>query len=525
MNWEPVYQKFEDNWINHFYGLSIADNIPYFLDNIKINHEAIAFVCFKTKEEVMEQIEKVGGVSQKVGLAVGDTPVTKKAQYSLEENDIIYCTTGKMRNIALKLIKSKRANLMGAIFVCSWDAYDPNAYIIANIIYNNNLNNCMLALLSTSRWCHLPLLHVPQTECPKDSVRIQYFDNRDTITTYTNRIKQPAVLYGSMKGVTNSLVTHATRPAYYDCKYIFDTLTDEKGKPISKFLSDIRADSIQEGTVIRCVTEERFNELRDNDKITNFKGLDDAIIYLLHNKLDPTTYLGKNHPKDEITNVLDMIKDLNLEKGDPGRIITLQLGAIPGVFYLKWLRTIESHKAKNDRDVYIAGLIACLIGNRPTDYAPLTSYEKFAGRNDIETMCNMWSSLILSHSGPFWLWKNSDSLINMWCNVNGFYDVPIKRLVNKMKKMCLNLEGKPNLFHDIKTAELNKAIGILVDLYKYKDVSKNTVFESVPIKVKTLPTKIHPIIKHDKTIYMYIRYTNLVVPDIKAENVDLFYGM
>jgi hypothetical protein len=459
-------------------------------------------------------------------LAVGDVPANKKAQYNLETNSVIYCTTGKMRNIAMKLLKSDQASRIGAIFICSWDVYDPNAYIISNIVYNNNLSDCILALLSTSRWCHLPLLHLPQTECPKEDLRIQYFDSRDTITTYTNRIKKKAILYGSMKGVTNVLVTHAIRPAYYDCEYVFDTLTDEKGKPISKFLSDIRADSITKGTVIRCITEEQYNALRNRDEITNFKGLDDAIIYLLHNKLDPTVYLGPNHPKDEIKTIIDMIKNLKIDKpGDLGRIITLQLGALPGVFYIRWLRTINSSKPQTERDVYIPGLIACLIGNRPSDYAPLTSYQKFAGRNDIETMCKMWSSLILSHSGPFWIWKNPDSLINMWCKINNFYDVPVKRLFNKVKRMCLNFEGKSNLFNDIKTPELNKAIGILTDLYKTKDVTKGTIFESVPILSKTLPKKIHPIIQHDKTVYMYVNYTNLTMPEIKADNVELYYGL
>ncbi|CAH6419596.1 Hypothetical protein POVR2_LOCUS102 [uncultured virus] len=411
----------------------------------------------------------------------------------------------------------------GWIIIESWDKYDANAYAVAGLARQHT--TAPITLVSYSKWSHLPYNDSTSVFEANKDIDVSYV--KTSISSLASTISEESMYYGREGDFAPLRVRGGVyQPTLaYNSKIhiVVDTLRDTKGRPISKHTSDMRLGSISSGLVYRLGTEAEFAALKDRDPLRVDSSLDEAVIRLKHADLDVYSVLGNNHPQDEIKKILATIEKSGLANKDLDTVIRLRMGISSGLFYVSW----TGRGRTSERDRYIAGLIGALIEHPPTYYAPIAAFKPFVGRNDIETLCNVWASLILSHSGPFWSWKR-EAHISFWCKDNGFNLPAIQKLITNMKRVCLGMKGDIGLFDNIKTQELNIATEVLVEIDRSRQKTNIKWDRSSALPAQSLihNADILPVLAHGKTLDIYIDKRRLFIKTaIKAESLDLFYGL
>lgn len=521
----------QENRLVFAYGPSIDISALRILNAIQAYSTGTVFYAFKTNHEARRAYDaEVTAGELNVGLAVGDTPLHATPTYDIYSNRLVFCTTGKLRNIILEQIRREQLGVIGWVMIRSWEEYDANAYVVANLV-RKYCPDSSIILLGYSEWSYLPYDDSVAVPVPLPQVRVEYVKKIALLPHATDHpemlLKLPRTIFygpegslGNLRGKVRRLPEPIVVP---DAEAVIDTLKSNKSKPISKHTADIRADSIQEGIVYRLSTEEEFNALRSRDPIKTDSSLQEAIVHLRRSGIDPLSMLGPKHPQDEVKRIEASLGTADLSNSDLDKIVSLRLGIAPGIFYVSWTGRFGS----GERNRYIPGLIASLIKRPPSALAPLESYKKFAGRNDIETLCNVWSSLLLSHSGEFWSWKGTRHVAR-WCEANGFHLAAITELLADMTRVCLGMKGDVHLFGNIRTHELNAATDIFIQIEDRR--SKSSVPKNrhniLPSLYSVATEDILPILSHGNSLEIYVdRNHHLSKTPIRAEPVDLFFGM
>lgn len=490
----------------------------------------VVFYAFKTNARARASYNMVidyEGLNPQYGLAVGDTPLHAPLEYNIYDNEVIFCSTGKLRNILCEQISRRRVSMFSWVMIDSWDQHDDNAYVVANLARKHT--QASVTLLSCSKWAPLPYNDSVVVELPHLEIEIVYHTKPLATVAPTSGEPFEHVFYGpdSAVGPLRGKVEVHSDPIYRErATVIYDTLKSGRGsKPISKHTSDVRADTIRQGVVYRLGSRAEFDALRARDPVRAGDYLDEAVLYLQRSGVDPLEAFGPNYPAEDVKRASAMYSETKLNDDALDKIVSLRMGVSSGLFYVNWTQK----RGGSSRSRYIGGLIAALIEHAPSTYASLDAYTEFVGRNDIETLCNMWSSLILSRSDAFWSWEREGPILN-WCKVHDFNRDAILRLVVNMKRVCLGMQGELGLFDKIKTDELVLASELLQDLASRRAVVGGSKWDTSKLlpSNRAVPSvsNVIPVLSHGKVLDIYLdKSQKLIKPPIQAESVSIFYGL
>ncbi len=477
-----------DNSYSHIYGpsatqrtLHLADVIIHQSDDVKL-----IFVCFRRKASAIYLYESKKG-NKLYGLATGDCE-----SYDLTLNKVIYSTTAKFRNI----LADNPPHLLDRlhwVFIDSWDNYDINSYVITGLIRQHNRGSVKthIVFLSTSKYTEISSVDIPSFEIPNEDVEIKTTKlNADSLI---NDLNDTAIYYGFKppgRYNDNSLVTEVTYLSTSEHAHVvIDSLHNNRSIPITKVIADLRADSIMSGTVYRMINKKTYESLKNNTPITNYVGLQQAVVFLMWKNISLKVLPIKYDPEVEA-----IVKDLEgFTLAELGRMAGLGIGVLANKFRTKWLNKIGF----TNRDKYISSIVTCLIDDIPETYGPLDSYFPFIGRNDIETMFNMWNNLISSTDVPFYEWNDRRGIVGKWSRANNFNPDKISELVKKASNL-FTLAERPNwieLFSSISTKELNNVTLLLKEIIdpvmpRAEHITQTKTVSKQPTKtVSKQPTK------------------------------------
>jgi hypothetical protein len=201
-------------------------------------------------------------------------------------------------------------------------------------------------------------------------------------------------------------------------------------------------------------------------------------------------------------------------------IMWSKLGLQAGMFFQFWYESYPTQMGP--RELYVGCLAACLLDLPPSSYAPITAYEQFKGRNDMETMCNMWGSLTASVK----LKDFNKYRVIGWARSKGFYIDPAIQLV--LRVIRIHLSNVPDSqFREsrdpITTRELN-IIEIFASII-YEVDTKTKAWNTAEALPNEQPPGaggkgVTPIHRRGNTLLMYLNHVVLVDPPPKPPRED-----
>ena len=553
---------------SHMYGFSSTHKteqlVRRILSSKKKKSSEVHFVCYKTKDKTIRKYENIAKTSVPGGSGdnvvfdplVGISLGKNSADYHSKVEDVsrvIYCTTRKMINILLKRRNDTTEGTLGSIgsiIIDSWDEYDSSAYVLfglARELARNLDKRYSLILVSVSRWISL-VATLETLELYDEGKKIAYTTQTSVqLADQAYRANNRAIAYlpsADMSKVTfdveNDVVLLASHLAKdKDTHLVIDSMKNQHGLQATKQLADLRANSIENGVIIRCISEAGYNRLPDSSLPREKVGLDSLLIYLLNAKFSQAaikSMLTEEHQKDVAT----FFKEFSAYKLDKAEIRLIQdtgLNIKAGIFLNLWVASLER---VTNRSMYAGILCACLINHKPQLYADAAAYSKFAGRNDLETMCNMWLNLISSVPVPFVFWNRPKNSSADWALRRGFDADAILDLYTLVRTICVKMltdkssirkEGTVtskvsygyNVFNKLTVDEINDAVSILCKLFPVRE-GKWRSSDVLPC-TNDLPRVIHPIHYKADTLYMYVSDTILRNFEAQAEYLDHYLAI
>jgi hypothetical protein len=228
-----------------------------------------------------------------------------------------------------------------------------------------------------------------------------------------------------------------------DHEVVVDNLFNWKSTRNTKFFHDNLAD-IPSGIVYRVCTLDEFDSLKNNAGVTHSKAtatVSKASSLLTRNGI--TVARSKELDTHHFTTEAKVVFENLLKSG---------------------LKLIKS----KIRLMYASALVCTLISFSPDDYTDnLDRFEPFWGRNAVETLTNMWSSLI-GVSRYYYATDivYDDERVKSWCKTWGMNETTIRHLINSMRVFSIeasqSLKMKDFEFDvsDLTTHELNVVTGI-----------------------------------------------------------------
>jgi hypothetical protein len=520
---EDIYEKVKSLYVSHVYGPVSCDKGLELSNYISsVEGDSIIFLCYRTKAEAKKSFD----ASNSLKFAKGKKYLVAGNLTEIR-NGIYFCTTSRMVKILLDLDDKGYVNELNYVLVESFDIYDINALVISSILRNSQ--PC-LVLLSCSMWSNLAQKNIENIEFPCDNLEILYTKESPAQIAKKINPKSKIIIFGSPKGIVNSNVFVPRGRVYSsDTNIVIDQMHC-KSKMCTKHMSDIRANSIDFGKVYRCITKTEFMKLEDNTPENTLLGLDGSILYLLSRGRDPDEIFNNEYfpqvYRDRLAETKTIIKKfIKEDKKDKTikKIVSMKLGLKAGMVKIK----IDS-KFKTDRYLYLSSLASAFINNRPNSYGSKESYQPFAGRNDLETMFNVWQSLILESEEAFYLWKDEENIIRKWCKTNMFN---VDQMISLFQLIKLNIAKLTNrrlsddIVADVSTEELNNIKREIIKIYgtskNWKKFDKSFI---LPLISNDIVTEFIPIDVHKNKIYMWINKSDLSEVEIERESLDdLFF--
>ena len=593
---EKLHEELFSHNIGHVYGFTSTNKVEKLMRYIMETDDTsnIFFVCYRTKNEVVEQFNNIA--ENVIEGAKGQTSVEydpligkitgKNAEVNVKINKVIYCTTAKMRNILVENgrinndIKIK-LNSIGGIIINGWDDYDANAFAIVGLVSRVAGLQCTTVLSSISRWIELPVeIERPSIQFATGDIDIKYNETESIQQITAARLKialserggSGIVVYPGNENIEKDnkdiiyLATFPVRDPTSDI--VIDSMKNQYGKYVTKCIADSRADTIDEGKAIRCISKTEYNKLVPVISPKNKYELNSTLLYLFVNKYPIEDMFPATHARD-IKRFIDELAESQLSTNEVMMVMKTKLNLKAGMFLSKWIsasidRSEDASKIQNDRYMYVGILIACLINLPPKTYGELESYKPFAARNDIETMCKMWYSLQASQYKLYMEWTRTELAISSWCNENGFNQDEITKLYEMIKKFTLKYISKNKLavrvsekksrktkkedetdetdkeeeveerefvekylfktFKQLTTREINRAMIFIARVFTPKNIKWDMESETLPILPSPTPSVIYPIHHFGNKLQMYVSNQELKVPSSKPETFE-FYNL
>ena len=512
MSLSEAYKFISDRIESHLYGFSsshVIKDLPKTILGLE-RESGIILVSFRSKADVNEAYQGKEKDAH-IGIIAGQV-----SNLDLNLNRIIYGTTSKIRNLLIKLNSQNNLKKISWLCISSWDSYDPNAYALYGLWKRFKMeDHCPIVYLSVSPFCNLPSDTYELFQVTNNKIKIEYV--KDSPLFLAQKANKKTLLFGPYNKIANNKVIIKNNLERIDsnAEVIIDSLLDSNGKRITKHLSYLRADMIDAGIVYRCMDQRDYNKLKPNFIPLNKGRLKEVALYLLSEKIDPMTIFPNNHYKD-IRKIKDIVQNKKLKTTHLKFIVHSGLEIYPSLFLNDWFFYV----GKTDYFLYTGCVIACLINNLPSLYAPLDSYRKFMdkilSRNDLETLCKMWNDLMSLSNMPVYKLNldNNRKLVINWCKQNDFYIDGILQLCELFDKIYQRYvteeTGRPPN-KTINTSTLNAAIIIIAEIYpRIVDINKWDLTELLPNKISK-PEKGSIILQQRKNkLLLYINEKELV---------------
>lgn len=491
--------------------------------------------CFRTKADMEKAHENAASTDS--GLNPRYQKATAGEISSSEVSPYVFCTPNKLCTLLVRL--GDDISTVAWIVIDGWDRYNPNEFAAFGLIrmYRGD-NKFRLVLASVSQYAELPVFKaaVPwrRMGVPSPSIRVEYTTEHpgnvasNSATPGKTVIFYPGADAPPFKGniLFDSFPFRDT-----DASVVVDSVKDRSGRPITKHVAELRADSIDSGLVKRCIRETAFQALRENTPPRYRKGLDRTIVYLTSLNVSVNTLFPKDHGGD-VQAIIRMMNTYGVNPKTARYIIWSKLGLQAGMFFQFWYRSYPVEM--RERELYIGCLAACLLDLPPSSYAPAAAYAQFKGRNDMETMCNMWDSLTFSVKlGDF----NKHRVI-IWAKSKGFYIDPVIQLV--LRFIRIHLSNAPNSqFNEarflVTTFELNNIESFVTPVYGVDTKTKNwNTSEALPNQQApgSGGKGVAPVHMRGNVLLMYFNHVKLTDPpprpppednsDVMSLRPDLF---
>jgi len=502
---KTAYEFSRSRTESHVYGYTTTNKTVDLIKAIAANsHPTLCLFCFRSKAEMdiaYNAIAKTGDEYNPQYIRAGD------GEFEVHQ-PFVFCTASKLCRIILSLSRQNTINKLDWVLIEGWDKYNANEFAavgMLNILRGiENPLKYRVVLLSISQYAELPIfehqsLFFPSTsrnltvygkfEVVTAKIRIQYHPEKtpdDWVALHVSELRrdQKLIFYpGRVSQVVSPGIIEAAYPIRDEhAIFVVDSILNTKTKSITKHEADLRADSLNEGLVIRCISQPNFDKLRPiTPPIANRFGLDRVVVFLFSNlpgdAKQRAVDIRRIFPKDHQSNIdaiLGWMAGLNMTPVHASYIIRTGLNIKAGTFIHEWDHySINKHIA-TIRNRYVGVIFACLLDRPPTTYGAVKSYKPFAGRNDLETMCNMWASLDTTITV---LRPPRSFAVAGWCREHGFLTTPVMELIGRFQKLFGLLvepyrEGKQfdrdtigNIRHPISTEDLNLGQYIAAGVY------------------------------------------------------------
>lgn len=514
-----IYNFTESVVYSHIYGNTSTNKTETLMRTAVIsNPEKLHFVCFRTKAETQWRWDSTamadeGRKQYRFGINAG-----KQNIFNLDTDKLIFCTPSKLITMLLTMKKSGTLGKLGWVMIEGWDMYDANAFAAVGLL--KYLRGDMeiefrLVLLSVSKYAELPLekAQYKSMEIPS-GLKIEY-KKEDPIKTI-NSLRKNCIVYLGNKYLErgSDMVVVAKHPMREKTiQLVVDSMKDINGKPITKHMADLRADSIDSGVVIRCVSYQVYSNLHDSKVTSKRLGFEECVLRLYQEGLPVNDLFPKSHSQ-LIKNFLSSVQGVNIRTiSDINRY---KLSLEPGIFLNNWLI-----QAKTDRDFYVGALVSCLINTPPSVYGPIESFKPFVGRNNIETLCNFWVNVTSVSTIPLSKLDTPRDIFK-WCDDNNFDSTKVSDLVKKVTELYMKITKKivgNESFASVTTEELNRVKDTITRRLAPVKGGKWDLSQTLPPKnKKTLP--VIPILESGNKLLIYINDVDLA--DRTIENLDAF---
>lgn len=207
-----------------------------------------------------------------------------------------------------------------------------------------------------------------------------------------------------------------------------------------------RTGRMMPGICLRLITEQSFQKLEQARPIDIYLvPIYSEVLSIMATGLPPDYVISGGSDDAEVKKIVEQAKkyllslqlidrDGNVKNKAPF-LSSLTIGLKSGMVMVGWFeRLIELGADTLDmRQYYFGILVGCLIDDDPRTYVDdVERYKKFLGRNDLETLINMWYDLMLELEFRLDR-KDAYQLIRTWSRFNGFKADAIEQLVRTFR--------------------------------------------------------------------------------------------
>lgn len=527
-----LYEQVISSRFLHVYGHSIEGSwISLSKRIVETYQERKVVVCFRTKNDVWEALRSVS--ESDLSIYVDGT---QGGNIDFKEGTVILCTTGFLKTLLL----AGAGVIMDHIITFASEVFDINllynlAYIKANIdTFSPHLT---VTIITPSKWTKLPVLGQNEYELQNNEIEIIYEDPGTPRVEERIKDRKERILYYGYEAFMkdNPKIIRTFRIIHCStCKIVIDSFYNKDRKEITKELADSRTNSIDKGICYRRISEKDYKRLENNAPFDAYIGVSDLVLFLL---------------SEGDSKILDVMnEDVFPEYTFPGlrTEIEKELKQVEGIStgvakaYISQGLNLYAGMLKKqidgaNEDSYIGIVTAHLLNKSPDTYADVSSYQSFAGRNDIETMWNFWQSLTCSIRECFINWgkpqgkkkvKSWESIVETWCNKNSFFVAPVIKLFGKIKQQIEragtgteNRIGVQDILPHISTKEINM-LAVSVSKVYPREKAGNTWYCLPRISTNDV-VECYRIHKRGSNLLMFIDVAKLELTDPRFHRDNL----
>lgn len=426
--YDDAIVKAQQYKVSHIYGIDSTLRTMNMMRAINREYpEDLVLVCFASN-------------STHIPSTATDSIGLYPKKYNLDSNSCIVSDTVKAKNLLLELAKEGGDRIPSWVIIDSWTYNDIHAHLVYAVIKQFNLD-CRVIFSSVTYATPLPetLESTQQTWIPHPGHMVKYIP-KAMLGITLSRLDGKSALFTSKDNLgslnLNTSVFNSPKFAVGGAKYeaVIDDLFEPRSIASTQRAHDFIDNCVGEGIVYRvCASQEVVDKLTPFLEVRwdeNEHRIASAFLVGAGMGIEevlPGTGKIYTDKVNQLMNKFDISKkQLSIAKS---------LGILPGgptVMYFK-------QPVDTVRGAYISALV-CALSSITINGVALKKYDplrKFAGRNDIETLANMWQSLLLADvSKPFFEWPSHHKAVDSWCKENSFIADPAMKLLEIMTNIA-----------------------------------------------------------------------------------------
>lgn len=485
---EDVYKAYEravsnasQNFASHVYGADSTGKTKHLVELLRKEDESsLILVCYPPRSRNIP-LSRPSGVEGVYSLKV--------KEYNLDTDRVIYADTTSAKNLVLEC-HNRDLRMPTWIVVDSWNG-DIDSHVICTLPFalsQGNAPGSAVIICSLSLHSHIPPIRGnDREEIPSVGRQIVYI-NDDQVALTLSRAQGKVALFTSEERVKKytreglSVFTSAPRitdTATYDV--VVDDLYRKKDSYNTLLSHDVIANTVTAGTVYRVSTQEDALALPAHMKPTwPARDLGEASKFLTAAGIEADKFLS-TVGSERINYIQRAFKERGIEQKDVKAVNRYKLSPSAVALFCK-----HPDARKNTRAGYVVRLVCCVMSLDVKQRS--NELTEFAGRNDLDTLINMWQSLALAdYTKPFHKWVAESVLADKWFNSHYSLKEAAWQLLETMSSMAkgIGIYSTSKAPVDVTSKELTTISKYLYDSDIFVNPKGDIVPESnIPHKVK-----------------------------------------